>query len=54
MINVEILRAPRGWSERCDNRYAVGDTLIVERFYAVHAGADARPHSSALFSLILA
>ena len=37
VLDIEVLRAPRRGRERLDDRYAVGDALLVERFDAVDA-----------------
>ena len=40
ILDVEVLRAPRGRRERLQNRCAVGDALPEEGFDAVHAGCS--------------
>ena len=37
VLDIEVLRAPGGGGEWLDDRYAVGDALLVERFDAVDA-----------------
>ena len=37
VLDIEVLRAPGGCHERLDDRCAVGDALLVERFDAVYS-----------------
>ena len=38
VVDIEVLRAPRRGGKGLDDRYAVGDTLLVERFDPIDTG----------------